>query len=518
MTPPRRAIKGKKKKSDTGFGCGCLLAIVVGSTVVNSLFYYLFRGESPWTWEAVQDVQDSRAAWTEYALEVWVLPPRWIAWALVGLTLSLFLVWLLSSRRSIFRVYALVLERIFALGYGFAAAIFFSQLFVYSTAFAYAQIFLFPDPRFTGRLKAVFALPLYVVLALSFASLVFLVLRDSVWRSLVLNGLILRHYAAASWRRLSPRQLEPARILESFEPSDLLVISDPHLTVPGAATIESGGQGGSGNLLTRLLSSNPKAFLFPGDLTDTGTSADWERVGQELARVRAPMFIIPGNHDVHFRRLSFQRGRLKEFLRQSLSLSPIFENSSSYSEDLLLKHMSEASGQAQGGFPRLESVPGLDLDLLLLNSNRRLSNSPVTNAIGYVGDDQLASGERLLASRRGSDSLLAFVLHHHVVSVRLAPVSSIFLTCLDAIRVLDLAERYRAVAIIHGHLHMPYMYEHRYGADKSSVMKVISCGSVSFAAAGPLAKQVGSASAVGIDIAGGTISAVKIYTPAVFPP
>src|SRR5437764_11421197 len=76
----------------------------------------------------------------------------------------------------------------------------------------------------------------------------------------------------------------------------LLQLSDPHIgaewadgdPVAGlAATVES----------VRALRVRPDAVLVSGDLADHATDAEYEQVRELLAPLKAPLFVLPGNHD-----------------------------------------------------------------------------------------------------------------------------------------------------------------------------------------------------------------------------
>ena len=153
-------------------------------------------------------------------------------------------------------------------------------------------------------------------------------------------------------------------------------------------------------------------------------------------------------------------------------------------------------------YPALHADPELPLDLLLIDSNRRRATSPITNAIGYVGDRQLSLASDLLRGRRGEGRHLIVVLHHHLALPRLSPgglAGTYFQMCIDAASVLAFAREYRASAIFHGHLHMPYVLRPK--ADAAAPL-IASCGSALFPAIGPNA-AIGTATAFGLRFASG---------------
>jgi 3',5'-cyclic-AMP phosphodiesterase len=93
----------------------------------------------------------------------------------------------------------------------------------------------------------------------------------------------------------SPRG--PIAIISRVSTPFLLVqVSDPHIgadwadgdpTASLAAAIESIG----------ALCPRPDAVLVTGDLADHAADAEYERVRELLAPLRAPLYVLPGNHD-----------------------------------------------------------------------------------------------------------------------------------------------------------------------------------------------------------------------------
>jgi Icc protein len=76
----------------------------------------------------------------------------------------------------------------------------------------------------------------------------------------------------------------------------IVQLSDPHIgadwadgdPVAGlAAAVES----------VRAMRPHPDALLVTGDLADHAADAEYERVGELLATLRAPAYVLPGNHD-----------------------------------------------------------------------------------------------------------------------------------------------------------------------------------------------------------------------------
>jgi hypothetical protein len=119
-----------------------------------------------------------------------------------------------------------------------------------------------------------------------------------------------------------------------------------------------------------------------------------------------------------------------------------------------------------------------------------------------VGSRQLREAEELLRGRDAARPLL-IALHHHVI----APAFSIlmpFLLCLDRDEVLHLAQKFGAQAIVHGHTHQPFVYQHESG------LLIVSCGSARFRARGRFAEDVGAPSFYGLTIEDHKVTAIAL--------
>ncbi len=84
-------------------------------------------------------------------------------------------------------------------------------------------------------------------------------------------------------------------------------------------------------LLDSVISERPDAFILCGDLTNDGKKADHAALAAKLEKVRAagiPVFVIPGNHDIHdtasareFRRTYARFGYTEALFSDAQSLS-----------------------------------------------------------------------------------------------------------------------------------------------------------------------------------------------------
>ena len=87
-----------------------------------------------------------------------------------------------------------------------------------------------------------------------------------------------------------------ARAGRRTRPFLLVQLSDPHV---GAEW----GDGDSVAMLAaavesvRALEPNPDVLLLSGDLADHAVDGEYEQVGELLARIDAPLYVLPGNHD-----------------------------------------------------------------------------------------------------------------------------------------------------------------------------------------------------------------------------
>ncbi|WP_118137526.1 phosphodiesterase [Oceanicella sp. SM1341] len=77
-------------------------------------------------------------------------------------------------------------------------------------------------------------------------------------------------------------------------------ISDPHLRAAGLlyqGQVPSNAMFDAAIDTLNALTPQPDVVLLSGDVTDTGTAADYAQARATLARLRAPLLAIPGNHD-----------------------------------------------------------------------------------------------------------------------------------------------------------------------------------------------------------------------------
>ncbi len=190
-----------------------------------------------------------------------------------------------------------------------------------------------------------------------------------------------------------------------------------------------------------------------------------------------------------FRQLSERRGSPSVFDDQgSFDASEVSKN---------LRRLNENLGE----LPALYRARDVALDVLLLDSNRRISGWPVTNAIGFVGPEQIVKARALLAER-APDRALAILLHHHVIPPRLS-LTAPLLFCLDYEHVVDFARECGACVIVHGHTHQPFILS-------GGELAVLSCGSARFKAAGRFADDVAEPSFYALRFEGNRMAAATL--------
>src|SRR5436305_11799790 len=82
-------------------------------------------------------------------------------------------------------------------------------------------------------------------------------------------------------------------------------LSDPHIVEPGKSPRTPAGFGpvDTAGFLSRAvdalnrLDPLPDIAVITGDLVDRGEPAEYEHLRRLIARLRMPVFVIPGNHD-----------------------------------------------------------------------------------------------------------------------------------------------------------------------------------------------------------------------------
>ena len=356
-------------------------------------------------------------------------------------------------------------------------------------------------------LELVSYLPMDIILVLGSVIACFVVIVDFViwplWRSFAVIYVVTRPYMGLQMfhcRRHS-RLLEPDRECKKL---DLLLISDLHIAPNGTMHLNLRPDDMLSWLKGLVAATKPKAVLLCGDITDRGDRESWNMAAEFARSLGVPTLVIPGNHDVHFKRLA-EKNDSDTWVRYFLEFVGEYfdrmgEGVASFAAEEVLTNIRSVSSVEVSGFPQLVQRPSMGVDILLLDSNRRQSSSAITNAIGHVGQDQLAAARRLISRRNTNDTPLLIALHHHVLPV-LSPDTAL-LTCDDANEVIRFGLEVGAAAIVHGHTHMPDLIEYSHKTEK---IFVFSCGSALFPAQGRRAKQIRFPSCFGLRLRGNAI-------------
>jgi Icc protein len=80
------------------------------------------------------------------------------------------------------------------------------------------------------------------------------------------------------------------------KPFLLVQLSDPHIGATWGIGDPMAGLSAAVESVRRLR-DEPDAVLMSGDLADTASDAEYEFVRESLARLGAPVYVLPGNHD-----------------------------------------------------------------------------------------------------------------------------------------------------------------------------------------------------------------------------
>ena len=431
---------------------GCALFVLTGLAIwgINLLWMRITGGPFDAA-EFNTELLDRHVRWQQAAASFWFIPKELLIWILIALLPLAVTAAYYRDASPNKKVVALVAERIFKPIYSIAAAALFGQIGVYGLVFAYFQVFVVPDLRFTGLVRAFVALPFYALLAVfSFAGSM-VMLMDAL-RACALNYWLARELVRWARRPAYVARYFPGEQAEFLEDVlDIVAVSDLHFPAPGKVTIEAGGDETRTEHLVRSLlrKVRAKTVVIAGDLTDTGEESAWEHVETVICERHKAVVAVPGNHDVQFQRLAEQPRSIKQYL-QFLLLPDPGEDTHETTPAKTFEFLKALNGEP---FPVMRSFDDIPCDLLLFDSNVRVSNSPISNAIGSIGGAQLRRARELLQARPNPARPLVFVVHHHVAPPRefvRSVIKLYLLTCIDGSEMLRLAFDFRAVAVIHG--------------------------------------------------------------------
>jgi hypothetical protein len=191
-------------------------------------------------------------------------------------------------------------------------------------------------------------------------------------------------------------------------------------------------------------------ILATGDTTDMGRPEEWESVIQ-VARERGitnRLILIPGNHDI-----CINPGEAPDTARAHRAQRQLdFEHA--------WRELPSLPNETSKSFPRhglLAAGDGPTVHLVLLDSTHYPSRFVLSNAVGFLGPNQLRILRALLQNLSGP---LCVALHHHVCfstrSSRFNPLEWM-MVAIDAKALLQALTEYAArgnpVCVLHGHQH-----------------------------------------------------------------
>lgn len=195
-------------------------------------------------------------------------------------------------------------------------------------------------------------------------------------------------------------------------------VSDFHVSVgpPETSLVRPDAEAAARKVVADILAADPPvdAVCLTGDLVDTGTAADYALLGDILAPIRVPVFVVPGNHD------------------RRATLRAAFSDRLDFAADTTLHY--EA---------RLGSLRILALDTLVEGQ-----------VAGRLDPAQLAWLERKLALVSDGPTLL--LMHHPAFPSGIRGLDAMSLIEGGA-RLGELVRAYRGdLRILSGHIHRPF--------------------------------------------------------------
>ncbi|WP_376099931.1 metallophosphoesterase family protein [Roseomonas sp. CCTCC AB2023176] len=284
-------------------------------------------------------------------------------------------------------------------------------------------------------------------------------------------------------------------------------LSDVHAVgEPYGFRLESGRDGPRGNaflgdVLAQLAEEDRAhrldCILVTGDLTDAGRNAEFIALEDELAAqpgLANRLLALPGNHDVNIvdranparLELPFGPGTVLRRVRMLVALARlqgervhVVDRATRRLGPTLAAFLAAEDREARlarfmdrGGvraalacrriwdesFPMIRPPSSGGLGVVLLNSCAETRFS-FTNALGFVGGEQLRATEDVLAQFPDAPWLVA--LHHHLVEYPgrgVAVAERIGTVLVDGHRVLHRLQRFAPrIIVLHGHRHTDWM-------------------------------------------------------------
>lgn len=191
----------------------------------------------------------------------------------------------------------------------------------------------------------------------------------------------------------------------------MVQLSDPHVGAEWGGDIDPVARLAEAVTAVCALEPSPDAVLISGDLADNAADAEYEQVRELVARIDAPLYVLPGNHDD------------RAALRRHFGLP------------------------GEGDRPLQYAVELGPLRLVVLDTKRPGEDR------GELDADRRAWLEEALAEAPETPTMLA--LHHPPVTTGIAPVDEIGLAPHDQRALGDVVARHPQVRrVVGGHLHL----------------------------------------------------------------
>lgn len=166
------------------------------------------------------------------------------------------------------------------------------------------------------------------------------------------------------------------------------------------------------NVITYINDMCPDAVVCTGDIAHSGRVKEYEGICEQLRRIKRPLLVVPGNHDVK-------------------------NNGLVYFEKCL--------------GPRRRKMVIEDMDTIIVG----LCSSRDDLKDGEVGDEQLFWLSQQFEKPRRENRVIA--LHHHLIPVPFAGRK--WTTVRDAGELLEFSQLYEIDLVLSGHRHVPHAWE-----------------------------------------------------------
>lgn len=214
------------------------------------------------------------------------------------------------------------------------------------------------------------------------------------------------------------------------------VISDPHIGLPH--TVRDGPHRfhlveisipALESALMHLSQLDLDFLLFPGDLTQDGEPDNHAWLGQRLADLPFPAYVIPGNHDV---------------------LAPVATDTCIGLQDFPSYYPKSGYQDPEQLYYTCKPLPGIRL--IALNSNQFDAEG---RQLGIVDDDQLAWLQNVL--EQTTEELVLVMVHHNVLEHLPNQTQDVIgrrYMLGNAPQLLDILKAHQVQLVFSGHLHI----------------------------------------------------------------